>query len=257
MDNIYQDRKNAFNSFVSVNNTYPRHLHEHIEILCVLEGEIEATIENNTYVMTKGDIYMIFPNISHSLITKNKSLTHIIITSNIYYDDYANELKHYKPESPILHNRTYDKEIEYIFEKILEHKENARINKGYVNVLIGLLLEKMTLVKRDVNIENDILIKALNYVDNNFTKNITLIEMSKELGVNKYYLSHIFSQNLNCNFRSYINKRRVELAKHMLIDSDKTVMEIGLLCGYETARTFYRAFKKETNLTPKQYKNSF
>lgn len=258
MNNIYQDRKNSFNSFVSVNNTYPEHIHEHVEILYVIEGEIEVVINDKQYIMTKGDVYIVFPNIRHSIITREKSKTHIIIASALYYRDYNSELKSYEPLIPILPNKAYPNEIVYVIKKILQHKDNIRIIKGYVNVLIGLLLDELELVKRgsNIEIENDVFIKALNYIDSNFTKNITLMDMSKELGVNKYYLSHIFSQNLNCNFRGYVNRRRVELAKHMLIDSEKSITEIGFLCGYETARTFYRAFKKETNLTPKEYKRN-
>lgn len=70
MSEIYQNRSSSFNSFISINNTYREHLHEHVELLRVLEGEIEVNIADKNYVMKKDDIYIVFPNVRHSLITR-------------------------------------------------------------------------------------------------------------------------------------------------------------------------------------------
>ena len=257
MKEMYQNRSSSFNSFISVNNTYPQHLHEHVEMLMVIDGEIEANIADKNYNMQKGDIYIVFPNIRHSLVTKDKSKVHIIIADSGYYEDYMNEFRNFEPVNPVINSRMYPKELTDIFAKIMEHKEDKRIAKGYIIAAIGIILEYMDINRKDTITDSAVIVKCLDYIDNNFTKDIKLQDVAKIAGVSKYYVSRIFSDNLNCNIRTYINKRRVELARHMLSDSDKTVMEIGYMCGFDTPRTFYRAFKKETLMTPKEYKRQF
>lgn len=257
MSEIYQNRSSSFNSFISINNTYREHLHEHVELLRVLEGEIEVNIADKNYVMKKDDIYIVFPNVRHSLITRESSKVHIIIADSGYYADYMNELKNYEPVNSVLGKGVYPEELSGIFLRIMEHREEERIAKGYIIAAVGMILECIDITRQDVVTDSAIIVRCLDYIDSNYTRDIKLDDVARELGVNRYYVSRIISDNLNCNIRTYINKRRVELARHMLANSDMTVIEIGYMCGFDTSRTFYRAFKKETSLTPKEYKQQF
>ncbi len=115
-------------------------------------------------------------------------------------------------------------------------------------------------------------INSINYKSSHFKKIVFLIEEDKihhnpnlsrdsvaeQLEISNSYLSQIIKENTSVNFSDYINSHRIKDVKLMLKDPtfDKySLLSIGLECGFNSKTSFYTNFKKETGLTPKEYKN--
>lgn len=96
--------------------------------------------------------------------------------------------------------------------------------------------------------------QALEYIENNVGKDISLNEISEKLNISSYYFSKLFKEETNEGFVEYLTKRRVEKAKDMLKDPSKSIKEIGSECGYSDPNYFSRIFKKSTGMTPTEYK---
>ena len=79
--------------------------------------------------------------------------------------------------------------------------------------------------------------------------------MAFDLGVSKYVLSRMFAKTFHCNFNQYINSVRVNYATAMLERSTESITNICLDCGFESQRTFNRAFKDRYKMTPREYRN--
>ena len=92
--------------------------------------------------------------------------------------------------------------------------------------------------------------KALDYIQNNFNRDISLNEISEELNISSYYFSKLFKDETGEGFVEYMTKRRVDKAKEMLKDPQKSIKEIGSECGYSDPNYFSRSFKKYTGVTP-------
>lgn len=87
--------------------------------------------------------------------------------------------------------------------------------------------------------------------------NLSLSLLSKRFKLNESYFSHFFNQNSDINFSNYINILRVENVKKILVnDSFKnyTLISIALESGFNSKSAFYNAFKKETGITPTEYR---
>ena len=67
--------------------------------------------------------------------------------------------------------------------------------------------------------------------------------------------SRYFTKCMGVGFAGYIMQKRIQFAIHLLKTSDKTVLEIALECGFNNTASFYKAFKKVTNLNPGDYRN--
>jgi len=87
-----------------------------------------------------------------------------------------------------------------------------------------------------------------------YTEPLTRDILSKELGINKGYLSKIFSQVFESSFNQYLNNLRIERAKYLLENTEDTILDISLSCGFDSDRTFERAFKSVCSLTPSNYR---
>ena len=93
------------------------------------------------------------------------------------------------------------------------------------------------------------------FIDENYTKKISLTSAAKALGFNYYNLSRLFSRYLNISFTEYVNSKRLLLAYTLICSSNKTILEIMYATGYTSERTFYRCFKDYFNMTPMQLRN--
>lgn len=96
--------------------------------------------------------------------------------------------------------------------------------------------------------------QALEYIENNVGREISLNEISEKLNISSYYFSKLFKEETNEGFIEYLTKRRVEMAKEMLKDPSKSIKEVGSSCGYSDPNYFSRIFKKSTGMTPTEYK---
>jgi AraC-like DNA-binding protein len=88
---------------------------------------------------------------------------------------------------------------------------------------------------------------------------LTLKDLSEELGIPHRHLSQILNENLNQNFYDFIGRYRIEESKRMLLESGatrKTVLEIIYEVGFNSKSSFNAAFKKYTGVTPSQFKKS-
>lgn len=96
--------------------------------------------------------------------------------------------------------------------------------------------------------------RAIEYIEENFDRDISLNEISEKLNISSYYFSKLFKDETQEGFVEYITKRRVDRAKEMLKDPEKSIKEIGSECGYGDPNYFSRIFKKATGMTPTEYK---
>jgi YesN/AraC family two-component response regulator len=86
---------------------------------------------------------------------------------------------------------------------------------------------------------------------------ISLRSLAEKVSIQPHLLSRILNEHLKCNFADYINSYRIEAFKK-IIDStrgaEENVTSVAHDVGFNSMTTFYKAFKKNTGMTPKQYK---
>ncbi len=134
-----------------------------------------------------------------------------------------------------------------------------------VNALSGAsgirdwFLEKMTYIAgtiRDRSEEQSesIVAKAQKYIQENYQRDISLDEVSREVNVSPYYFSRLFKEEVGENFIEYLTTLRISKAKEYLLDPSLPVREAGSLAGYADPNYFSRIFKKQTGMTPREFR---
>jgi AraC-like DNA-binding protein len=89
--------------------------------------------------------------------------------------------------------------------------------------------------------------------------NITLPELARYLSLSVHHLSQVINEKINQNFFEFINQYRVEEAKKNLVDPERknlTIAAIGFESGFNSNSSFNAVFKKATNKTPSQFRDS-
>lgn len=101
---------------------------------------------------------------------------------------------------------------------------------------------------------NRVIKKAIHYIAKNFSKNITLDNVSNEVHLNSSYFSSVFKQATGSSFTEYLNMVRIEESKRLLANTDYSVIDIAIATGFDNQSYFSKVFKKYTGLTPGQYR---
>ena len=105
--------------------------------------------------------------------------------------------------------------------------------------------------------EKEILNKIEQYIQENLYGDLTVPAIADAMRRNASYLSRIYKKKTGNKLSDYVSERRVEEAKRLLKESNKTVHEIGDLLGYSSSSNFIRFFKKNVSLTPDEYRELY
>jgi AraC-like DNA-binding protein/ligand-binding sensor protein len=101
-----------------------------------------------------------------------------------------------------------------------------------------------------------VLRKAERFIRENYIRKISLQEIADAAGLSAPYFSTIFKEEMGENLSSYLNRLRVEKARHMLAETDLTLTEIASSCGFEDQSWFSKIFKSFTGISPGKYRGN-
>ena len=117
------------------------------------------------------------------------------------------------------------------------------------------LLNSATAVNAPDNSEGGSIIKAINCINNNLSRNISVTEIARECNVSVNTLERRFLRELNISPSAYIRKKRLANAAKLLSEGH-SVTEAAEMSGFADCSNFIFLFKKAYQITPLQYKKS-
>jgi len=104
---------------------------------------------------------------------------------------------------------------------------------------------------------NQYILKAIEYIDQNFTKNISVSDVAKECYVSIPYLQSVFSKYMGHGVAEEIRNRQINYAKELLSTTEHSVKYIAFQCGYDSPDYFSVVFKRECSTSPLKYRKEF
>lgn len=110
------------------------------------------------------------------------------------------------------------------------------------------------MVKREER-DNDLIVRAKEYIDSNYHRDISLDDLSRILNLSPYYFSKLFKEETGENFVEFLTRIRLDKAKELLKSPDISMKEICAQVGYSDPNYFSRIFKKVTGQTPTEYRD--
>lgn len=121
------------------------------------------------------------------------------------------------------------------------------------------LLEKIGVASNNVkNQASEKSVKVIDmaqeYIRNNYSKDISLDDVSRTVNISPYYFSKIFKEGAGEGFVEYLTRIRIDKAKDLLTTTGCSMKEIGSMVGYADPNYFSRTFKKNVGVTPTEYK---
>ena len=94
------------------------------------------------------------------------------------------------------------------------------------------------------------------YIEDHLNGNLDLGTVAAAVHYSKYHLHRVFSETVGMTLHDYANRRQLTEAAKLLVFSNKQIIEIASICGYESQQSFTNAFKAIYKATPAQYRDS-
>ena len=114
-----------------------------------------------------------------------------------------------------------------------------------------------TFVNQDDSSESRRIQKVINYLHENYQKEIRLIDVAKHVNMSEVSFSRFMKKRTGKNYIEYLNDLRLGIASRHLVDTTKTIAEISYECGFNNLSNFNRIFKKRKGVTPKEFRENY
>lgn len=249
------------------------HTHSYYEFYFFLEGDVSLKVGEDTYPLHFGDIFLIPPGVSHHLVIHDSGIPYrrfIFWISQEYCQyllsqstDYGYLFQYVElQKSYIFHNSKIEfHTVESRIIRILEEMNTSHFGKKTqislcVNDLL-LYLNRMFYERNHPHsrIEQASLYQNLvAYIEDHVDENLSLEKLAEAFFVSKYHISHVFKENLGMSIHQYITKKRLALCREAIL-GNRSITESYLTYGFGDYSSFYRAFKKEYGISPKDFRD--
>ena len=254
---FYEQRPEVFFVGNICDHPFPTHVHDSVEIACLLSGTVELTVGSDTLRLHPGDITISFPSVPHSFDSVSDDATGLAM---FFLPDAISEFssifRSKLPESAVLLASAVPEEINLIVRQMqkLSQQGGSPLMQGYLHLFLSYMFCCIDLKPLTKQIQTGLAQQVLHYISEHFTEPLTQDSVSRALGISGTHLSHIFSQQLHVNFREYINALRIDRACSLLYNPTLSISQIAYMCGFGNPRTFHRAFLARCKTSPNKYR---
>jgi AraC-like DNA-binding protein len=268
---IFGARKTTFDFGWSI----PDESHTAFELLFVLDGCQESTVDGKKYFVHANELIFIPPSYRHSnRCVSKEGMTVFVIHFDINDLNLQQRLIQHVPTFIDAHANQHGA-ISAIMQEFLAYSQFETFStedKLSIEILLFQLVQKLltfTPPENDTVIQDKTALvlakKIADLIEANFTQytlnpfefepNILSIKMiAQQLNISNSYATNVFKKVYDKTPSQFLNELRFNHSKYLLRQPDLTIQHVAYLVGYENATHFSRQFKRMSGLTPKEYR---
>lgn len=245
------------------------HSHAFYELLyCQNTCGVEYLVGSERYRLQKGDIVIIAPGVSHRPLLPEKMTEPYRRDVLWISEEFAGILEKLSPELTDVRIRSTNlvrtagtqwESLAELFRYGVRECESGQF--GWELAVIGNTIQLMALLNRAIRDGSakplraekpELLDQVMAYIEAHLEEKITLGDMARQFYVSESTISHLFRKRLGVSFYRCVTQRRLISAK-TLIGQGEQLENVSRAVGFSDYSTFYRAFKQEYGISPRQF----
>ena len=253
--------------------TVDLHTHDYYEFYFFLEGNVKTQIGDDIYPVRFGDIMLIPPHVPHRTIIdtqvapyrrfvfwiSQEYCNHLLQSSPdyAYIMQYVGTAKKYVFHTDLISFNSVQSKILRLLEEMRSQKfgKDAQISICVNDLILHLnrlAHEQNTPGKK--NYDRVLYRQLMEYIEEHVEEDLSLEKIASEFFVSKYHIAHVFKDNTGLSIHQFITKKRLDLCRDA-IQSKMSITEAYQMFGFGDYSSFYRAFKKEYGISPKDFRD--
>lgn len=244
-----------------------RNLHKHVhddfhQLIFPQNSMGKLVFDDATYPFRPEHLYFVSPGVSHSC-ANTKQTQYIIVFFKILSRELAEKIDSLPPEiipRDIMSCKQMLSQAAYEFSSDTEYGK-LRAN-AYFELFLSAALETSLFSVSASNISehslsamsNSNIERAANYIHNNFSNDITIDELAEISQFEQRQFFRVFKEKFGTTPNKYINELRISKAQTLLANTNMSISETAVYCGFKTEQYFSRVFKAHTGSSPIEYR---
>jgi len=251
------------------------HHHDFYEVYCFLSGNVSYNIESRSYRLSPGDILVISPQELHQPVfspDKQNYERYVLWINGSFLQQFilpGQDLSQCFDTANPNHTNLIRPDgatrelLSYLFQQLAREQDSQEFASELC--CLSLLAQLLVLVNRTAlraglapeprDNADSVVYRILTYISNHYNEDLSLDFLANEFFISKYHLSREFSRVVGTSVHRYIVQKRLIMARQM-IAAGRPTSEVFQHCGFGDYSNFYRAFKSEYQISPREYQDS-
>lgn len=254
---------------------FPIHFHPEYELNFIFKGKgVRRIIGDHTDIIDELELVLAGPNLVHGWELHDCTCKEIYEITVHIHQDLLNEKtlsrRIFKPIKDMFNRSKHG--ILFSRETIIEvmprlmaltRITGIKYYLEFISILDYLAKSENQTMLSNSSAENedfhnsDKIKKVYEYIQENFTRTITLAEISELVNMSPVSFNRFIKKRTGKTFITYINDTRISFASRWLLETDLSIGEIAFKCGFNNIANFNRLFKKTKKCTPKEFREDF
>ncbi len=241
-----------------------KHWHQSLELLMILDGTLQVTVDEESYELHSEDILLINSNSIHKLQSQSTTLIAVQMKPELFSAfDIDWDIVNFECNSVTNPKKSLFQGIRFAIAKLIETNTYRSEGTDFRNYSLAyyLLSELMdnflTPVTREVKAKKkyvERLERIINFINMHYKENFSLSDLAEEEQLSVPYLSSFFEKYMGTSFSQFYADVKLEHAMDELLNTKESMETIALNNGFTESHTFIRSFKKKYHMTPSAYR---
>ena len=228
------------------------HFHRAIELIYCIKSPKPVIVGGNEFTLNEGELLFVPPLVPHMYPTINDHKALCVVMPVSYSDMLDNELADKSIAEYVIKNKDVAADI-FNHMRMLENCDMPLLKQSLYTYILARCIKNLPLALTGEKEKTNFPAEVLIYIEKHYQEKLTSQSVSKALGYNPCYFSCLFNQNFKCSFNTYIAIVRINKAIPLL--NKYSASEVAEKVGFSDYSSFYRAFKKEYGISPRQFKD--
>lgn len=248
------------------------HHHDFYEIYFFLSGNVQYNIESRSYLLSPGDVLLINPLELHQPVfgREQRSYERIVLWINKSFlenlstpgESLAACFDTAAPgHTNLLRPENLMRQLlMYQLEQLIREKESEEYCSEFC--ALSYLVQVLVLLNRQARQQtreaearaasDSAVYRVMSYINTHYNEELTLDDLANRFFISKYHLSREFARLVGTSVHRYLVQKRLVMAKQMMREG-KSSTEVYQHCGFGDYSNFYRAFKTEYQMSPREF----
>lgn len=236
-------------------------IRDHYLIHYIISGSGTYTVNNQSYFLTQGDSFLVYPNTEVLYSADNKTPWEYAWVG-FSGSDASIILKatDFSPNTPVIYKNPLGESIHrqllHIYDARGNGLEHAVEMTGRLYTMLSLFMQTVSRDKSPDNV-NSYVQKSIEYIAANYSYAITVKDIATYVGLSRSHLFRSFQNVLGISPKEYLTTFQMKQACYLLEHSDLSITAIANSVGFDNSLYFSKTFHKHKQMSPRDYRKQF